>query len=127
LRNETFFRFNRFYLTITLLISIVLPLFPLRYEVTVTPEKPQPIISIINDNFQSFPEPLHAEAQAANWQEALWILYVSVAVILFLRLAIQLLAISRLVLSCQIKKIDGLKIVENEKYKVPFSYVNNFY
>ncbi len=122
LRKETFFKLNRLYLVFTLLVSLVLPVFPVNYEVIVQPGVQAGFISAIGKRGQVV-SGLKTEAiSVVGWREVLFAIYLTGAFLFLLRLIIQSLVIARLITKCRIKKIDGLKIVENEKYGLPFSF-----
>ncbi len=122
LRKETFFRLNRFYLIFTLLISILLPLFPLYYEVAVQAAKQVTMLSM--DNLQNLPALKDPVPESIRWHEVLFIVYITVAALILFRLVVQSLVIASLIFKSRIKKMDGLKIVENDKYGLPFSFFN---
>ena len=122
LRKETFFRLNRFYLIFTLLISILLPLFPLYYEVAVQAAKQATMLSM--DNLQNLPALKDPVSESIRWHEVVLIVYITVAALILFRLVVQSLVIASRIFKSRIKKMDGLKIVENDKYGLPFSFFN---
>jgi TonB family protein len=127
LRNETFYRANRWFLLMALVSAVIIPLFPLHYQVLVEPEKNTTIFQAISDTFKNI-QPVQPEVAETNvgfgWRNILLTIYVTGAVIFLIRLLIQTALLIRLMLRQGINSLDGLRIVENEKYGLPFSFFN---
>ncbi|HCE57933.1 MAG TPA: hypothetical protein DER09_08955 [Prolixibacteraceae bacterium] len=127
LRNDTFYRANRWFLLMALVSSVIIPLFPLHYQVLVEPEKNTTIIQALSDTFKNI-QPVQPEvaetAGSFDWQNILLTIYITGAFIFLIRLLAQTIALIRLMLQQKISSLDGLRVVENEKYGLPFSFFN---
>lgn len=127
LRNETFYRANRWFLLMALVSAIIIPLFPLHYQVLVESENKTTIFQALNDTFKNI-QPVQPEVaettQKINWQNILLTFYITGAVIFLIRLLAQTVVLMRLMLQQRINSFDGLRVVENEKYGLPFSFFN---
>jgi hypothetical protein len=126
LRNETFHRLNRSFLFLSLLLAVILPLFPLHYNVFVENTEQTSVPQTIPDTFQNIPI-FNGNEEAGftwNWEYALLLIYMTGASIFFLRLLVQTFIIVGIVIKYHIKTINGQHIVENEKYGLPFSFFN---
>jgi TonB family protein len=127
LRKETCFRANRFYLTGALLLSVILPLFPLRYTVWVVPGEPT-VFEAMSEAFHQI-RPVagqqgHTVSGTASVQ---WWLMVYLAGTFFLlgRLFLQTLILVRMILGSveESQSRSGKSgLVENSRYAVPFSF-----
>jgi hypothetical protein len=127
LRNETFYNANRWFLLFALVSAVVLPLFPLHYSVLVEPEKNTTIFQALNDTFKNI-QPIQPEitetTKAFGWGNIILTIYITGTAIFLFRLLSQTLVLIHLMIKCQIKSSDGIRIVENEKYGLPFSFFN---
>jgi membrane protein insertase Oxa1/YidC/SpoIIIJ len=65
LRNETFFGANRWFLIAALIFSVLIPLFPLQYQVLVEPEKNTTIFQALSDTFKNI-QPVQPEVLAGK-------------------------------------------------------------
>ncbi len=126
LRKETFYKANRWFLIAALIFSILLPLFPVRYEVIVDPENNASVLRTISDTFKHIPVVDETETTIFdfNWQQAVLIVYFTGASIFLLRLITQSFILFLLMIKYKVKKFEGVRIVENEKYGLPFSFFN---
>ncbi|MDB4582230.1 M56 family metallopeptidase [Draconibacterium sp.] len=126
LRKETFYSANRWFLITALLTAILLPFFPIQYSVFVEPENSKTVFKSIADTFQNIPVITESESIAANfsWQEAVLLIYLTGVAIFMLRLITQTFILIHLMVKYQIKSLEGVRIVENEKYGLPFSFFN---
>ena len=127
LRNETFYRANRWFLMITLISAVLLPLFPLHYSVLVEPEKNTTIFQALTDTFKNI-QPIQPEVTETTgefgWGNIILAIYITGTAIFLIRLLAQTFILIHLMIKYQIKSFDGIKIVENEKYGLPFSFFN---
>lgn len=127
LRNETFHNANRWFLLMALFSAVVIPLFPLRYEVLVEPEKNTTVFQALSETIKNI-KPVQTEAAEAsknfNLKNILLTVYITGAAIFLIRLIFQSLILVRLILTHKTKSIDGIRIVENGKYGLPFSFFN---
>jgi beta-lactamase regulating signal transducer with metallopeptidase domain len=127
LRNETFYHGNRWFLLMALVSAVIIPLFPLHYQVLVEPEKNTTIFQALSDTFKNIqPEQTKVAETTGNfgWQNILLTIYVTGAVIFLFRLLAQTVVLISLMLQQRINSLDGLRVVENEKYGLPFSFFN---
>jgi len=126
LRNETYYNANRWFLILALLSAVLVPLFPVHYAVFVESQNTTEPLQTIADTFKNIPVILGTEETATNfnWQQAVLIFYVTGAAIFLLRLLTQTFILVHLIIKYRIKSLDGVRIVENEKYGIPFSFFN---
>lgn len=127
LRNETFYRGNRLFLLLALVSAILLPLFPLQYDVLVEPENKTTIFQAINDTFKNI-KPVQPELTETTvifgWENIILTIYITGTVIFLIRLLTQSIVLIHLMFKYRIKSLEGIRIVENEKYGLPFSFFN---
>ncbi|WP_346859130.1 M56 family metallopeptidase [uncultured Draconibacterium sp.] len=127
LRKETFHSANRIFLVLGLVCSVVLPLFPLQYSVLLEAENTGKAIKTISDTFKHIPVfagDTDMSTVDFGWQQAILLVYLTGAAIFLLRLLIQSFVLIHLMIKYRIKSINGIRIVENEKYGLPFSFFN---
>ncbi len=126
LRKETFYKANRWFLLAALLTAVILPLFPIRYSVLADPETDATVYRTIADTFKNIPVVnVHkSTAQGFNWEQALLLIYITGAAIFMLRLLSQTVILIYLMIKYRVKSLDGIRIVENERYGLPFSFFN---
>lgn len=123
LRKETFFNMNRYYLVFSLLASVLVVAFPIRYSVFVEGAAPVRFLSGLRD----FSSPVSSEMikpvqQTNAWPLVLAGVYLLGVLVFMLRLLLQGWSISRLIQSNNVRKINGMSVVLNEKYEIPFSF-----
>lgn len=125
LRKETFFNLNRYYLVFSLLISVLLPLFPLHYTVLIKQIATPNLYNTIQEGYQPLQESSQIESNPINYFNhiALWI-YFSGFTITFIRLTKQTLGLLYLVLTHNRIKYSNHQLLENNKYDLPFSFFN---
>ncbi len=125
LRKETFHQANRFFLLAALLTSTLLPVFPLQYTVLAEAGTNAPVRTIA-DTFKNIPvtEATNDSGTAFSWQHALLVIYLTGAAIFMLRLLIQTGVLLSLMIKHRMKSFEGVRIIENEKYGLPFSFFN---
>lgn len=126
LKNETYHHANRWFLMAALFSSVLLPLFPFHYTLLVEQGKNTNLFVAIPDTFKHIPivagqEPVTG---AFNWYQAVLLVYFTGAAIFLLRLITQTAILIQLMLKYRIKSLEGIRIVENEKYGLPFSFFN---
>jgi beta-lactamase regulating signal transducer with metallopeptidase domain len=127
LRKETFHRANRIFLVLGLALSVVLPLFPLHYSVLVEAENTGKSIKTISDTFKHIPvfaDDTEMSTVDFGWQQAVLLVYLTGATLFLLRLFTQSFVLIHLMIKYRIKSFNGIRIVENEKYGLPFSFFN---
>jgi beta-lactamase regulating signal transducer with metallopeptidase domain len=127
LRNETFYRANRWYLLLALLTAVLLPLFPLHYSVLVEHGENTTIFQALSDTFKNI-QPIHPEVaettQNFGWENIILTIYITGTAIFLIRLLTQTFILIHLMVKYRIKSQDGICVVENEKYGLPFSFFN---
>lgn len=128
LRKETFYTANRWFLLAALFTSVLIPAFPLQYTVLV--DQPETItFKTIADTFKNIPVFTSHEIQpeSFNWQRFVWLVYLIGVAVFFLRLLFQTILLVRLLLKSEPKFTAGIRIVENQKYSLPFSFFNTVF
>ncbi|SHF96387.1 outer membrane transport energization protein TonB [Mariniphaga anaerophila] len=126
LRKETFHNANRWFLLIALISSVVLPLFPIHYLVVAEQVSSANVFTAIPDTFKHIPV-ISGREQAASgfsWQLAVITIYFAGIIIFVSRLLVQSFTLIHLIVKKRAKSTNGIYIVENEKYNVPFSFFN---
>jgi hypothetical protein len=126
LRNETYHHANRWFLLAALFSSVLLPVFPAHYTVLMEQGKQTNFFTIIPDTFQHLPVVDGEEKITGSfgWQQAVLLVYFTGAAIFLLRLFTQTCILIHLIFKHRIKTVEGIRIVENEKYGLPFSFFN---
>jgi hypothetical protein len=125
LQKETFFAANRFFLLGGLVLATLLPMVPVHYAASLSGNQ-LPVLNILNNNQPSG----QAEVQSAitsetfSWGRAVLFVYFTGVAIFFMRLLVQTLAILRLIFKFRIRKEGTTRIVENDRYGLPFSFFN---
>jgi TonB family protein len=116
---DTFFTVNRFYLTSSVFLSLILPLFDFstvtnfsRISATVMMQavtiKPEEIQNIYSSNLSLF--------------QVIVVVYLTGVVIFFIRFLIQIFQLLRLIKQYGISKKEGLKFVFTDSNYAPFSF-----
>jgi hypothetical protein len=126
LRKETYHNANRWFLLATLFTSVLLPLFPVHYTLLMEQGHKTNLFVAIPDTFKHIPVVAGQEpvARTFNWQQAVLLVYFTGAAIFLLRLLTQTIILFQLMIKYRIKSLEGIRIVENEKYGLPFSFFN---
>jgi len=126
LRKETFYKANRWFLITALISAVLIPLFPLHYSVLVAPENNSTVLKTISDTFKNIPVVSGSETEVTsfNWQQVVLLVYLTGAAIFLFWLLAQTFILIHLMIKYRIKSLDGVRIVENEKYGLPFSFFN---
>ncbi len=125
LRKETFHKANRWFLFLSLLVAALLPLFPFRYTVFVE-SAGETTFQTISDTFKNLPVTVGTLEKDTSlyWKDAILLVYLAGSVIFLLRLLLQTFSLIRLIFKNKIKTQNGFRIIENEKYDLPFSFFN---
>ena len=127
LRNETFHAANRWFLIGSLLLAILLPLIPVRYEVLIeASEGAKNGAHTIADTFKNIPvfKGTEESTTAFGWQQAILLIYLTGAAIFLLRLLTQTFVLIHLMIKYRVTSLHGMRVVKNEKYGLPFSFFN---
>ncbi len=124
LRKETYHNANRWFLLIALFSSVLLPIFPVHYTLLMEQRNNTNLFDTIPDTFKHIPAVTGQDTVAGsfNWQQAVFLFYFIGAAIILLRLLTQTIILVHLMIKYRIKSMDGVRIVENEKYGLPFSF-----
>jgi TonB family protein len=128
LRKETFYTANRWFLLAALFTSVLIPAFPLQYTVLV--DQPETVnFKTIADTFKNIPAFTNHETQpeSFNWQHLVWLIYLAGVAVFFFRLLFQTISLVWLILKSEPKFIADIRIVENKKYSLPFSFFNTVF
>lgn len=127
LRKETFFKANRLYLIAGLITSLILPFIGLRYNSYVSYTENRNIFVELSKNLQSLTNtsiPSKPLDSGINWINIISYIYLAGSAIFFLRVIWQCVSLTILIKKQGISKVSGLNIVENNKYRLPFSFFN---
>jgi hypothetical protein len=126
LHKETFYNSNRWFLILALICSVVLPLFPIQYIVLVEPEESTTIVKVLSNSFNNIQHNNYEilEDKGFSWMFGILLAYLTGAVIFLIRLLIQTSILIYLMVKNRVKMVDGIHIVENKKYGLPFSFFN---
>jgi beta-lactamase regulating signal transducer with metallopeptidase domain len=127
LRNETFYKANRWFLLLALVISVLLPAFPVQYAVMYEPVNVAGAVNALSNAFgnaEILTRPENIVSGSLNWKHGITFIYLTGAGIFLLILLFQTAVLVQLILKFRIKKIKGMRIVENKKYGLPFSFFN---
>jgi TonB family protein len=121
LRKDTFFHINRVYLLLTLLLSLIIPLFDIR----LLPDGTLSSVIILLDPVIITPEKLDkATAGHLSWFEIAGVIYLTGIAIFTLRLLIQLIQLARIVSRNKITRQEGMNIIFVDRGYSPFSFFN---
>ena len=111
----------------SLIISLVLPLIEVTYPNQTYTIDSSNVFVAFNKNFNAIttlstqPENLNT---SSNWLNGIFLIYITGFVIFLTRLAIQSAGLMLVVAKNGVKNISGLKVVENDRYGLPFSFFN---
>ena len=122
LRRDTFYRRNRFYLLAMVLFSLLFPLFPV----------PGPLSGPVSSSFVIVLNPIlitssqvkQTISEHIKWIEILSVIYLTVAVILFLRFAFRLIQLYLIIHRFGIRESNSQKVVFTDRGYSPFSFFN---
>lgn len=127
LRNETFYKANRWFLLLALVTSVLIPVFPVKYAVIYETENVTGAFKAMTDAFRNAETVSVSETQGTagfSWEYGITFIYLTGASIFLLRLLSQTFILIHIIVKYRIKSLDGIRIVENEKYGLPFSFFN---
>jgi beta-lactamase regulating signal transducer with metallopeptidase domain len=126
LRQETFYNANRWFLIVALISAILLPILPLQYTVLMEQESSTTVFQVVSNTFNNIPSISESDTveKSINWQQAVLLIYLTGVAIFLFRLLVQSFILIHLMIKYRIKSLDGVRIVENEKYGMPFSFFN---
>ncbi len=131
LRKETFYTSNRFFLLFALLSSILIPLIPIQYVVySQVGNANNNILTEVESAFNGVKPYVGSGFETSysiSWINALLIIYLTGTAIFLFRLLVQTLSLVIRIVKNKIIIKDGLRIIETEKYGLPFSFFNVVY
>ncbi len=129
LRNKTFHRYNRFYLVLASLLSIVLPFFKIPVSLfSGAAEKTVLLKTLRVISVSEWEKPVIIYANRGIWhnlltiQNALLFLYLAGAITGFVLLLQSLIYIIRIKKKYAFEKIDGIKLYNTNEKGTPFSF-----
>lgn len=114
-KNETFYRFNRYFLITGILASLILPVYTYTYQVSLIADSQ--LLAPVN-TISSIPE------TGYGWIEFALMTYGTIAVALLLRHVIGLRKIRRMIGKYGYSSFNGYKIVKTPVFKSSFSVFN---
>jgi len=126
LRHSTHFKANRLFLLVSLLVSVVLALVPLQYQVLI-PAPSSPVLSDYMGIFNHDVANTTSDVQNSNGiglYNVLLLIYSIGAAIVLLRLLIQCRKPLLIISQSKPKKIHDCLIHENKVFSSPFSFFN---
>jgi TonB family protein len=124
LRKETFFQANRVYLVGALLLSVLLPIFPLKYTILVAQVEPTVFEALAEAFRQVRPIESTAPATSSGFSPAHWLLiswFIGAGIVL-LRLLLQTFILLLELSQSQTVVLHNVRIIENKRYNMPFSF-----
>ncbi len=126
LRKQTLFNANRLFLLLGITIPLILPFFEIQYSATTFNQGALYTFEQLDKTFKSLPTETSSESltESLNWINIATIIYITGIAIFFLRLLWQTIELIILIQKKGIQKRAGLRIVENKKYGLPFSFIN---
>ncbi len=119
LRKQTLFHWNRIYLITTLVLSLILPLISIKYPVKLAED--------VEESALMFFSPQAFENQVNIFEGILKLLpgiYVIGIVIFSIRIFWQFMILLGIILKNGSNEVEGVKLVYNKRYKMPFSFMN---
>lgn len=127
LRNETIYHANRWFFIFALISSVLLPIFPLRYTLQAEPIDNTIVFQALNDTFKNI-QPVHSgnseTPSSIGLMSILTVVYVTGAFLVLSRLVIQTGILVHLLSRSKISSVEGIRVAENHKYEIPFSFFN---
>jgi hypothetical protein len=131
LRKETYYTSNRFFLLFGLFSSTLMPLMPIHYNVmTEGVARNGNLFTEVSSAFKGI-QPYTGSgfevSYSLSWLDALLIIYFTGAGIFMLRLLVQTGILCIQIIKNKTILLDGLRVVETEKYGLPFSFFNVVY
>ncbi len=126
LRKQTLFKTNRLFLLLGITIPLILPFVEIQYSATTINQGALYTFGQLDKTFKSLPTEASSESltESLNWINIATIIYITGIAIFFLRLLWQTIELLILIQKNGIQKRAGLRVVENKKYGLPFSFIN---
>jgi hypothetical protein len=130
LRGERFFRLNRFYLLGALLLSVMIPLFPVHYTVFAEASGYRGNMPPAGETFATGllqGQGIAGKGSTPFGLTLLGSIYLAGAAFVFVRLVFQSGQILAVIFRSPVRRYNRIKIVQNEQYNVPFSFFNHVF
>lgn len=126
LRKQTFFNANRLFLLLGIIIPVILPCIEIHYNTSVNDQGAIYTLGQLDKTFKSLPADAYNNStdEYLSWINIIGIIYLTGITIFFLRLLWQTIELLILIQKNGIQKREGLLVVENKKYGLPFSFIN---
>lgn len=120
LHKETFFRTNRLYLVISLILGLVIP------QITFSTPQPEVVfVQTVQFSVQTISAQVEATAMTLpTWQEIFWSIYLLGIIVLTIRLLADIYKIIKIYQSSVVIQKADYKLVLSEKEHPPFSFFN---
>jgi beta-lactamase regulating signal transducer with metallopeptidase domain len=122
LKKETFVEFNRHFLNIGLIFSLIAPF--LKHKVS-SNEKIFSNISIPENLNAAIDISMGAETYKLHLLENLHYLYIAISIVFIIRLIVNIISFYRYIKPLEKHKIDDFVFIESEDADSPFSFMNN--
>lgn len=127
LRKNTLFNANRVFLLLGITVPLILPLLVIQYNVSVYSSDSINIFEQLGKTFKSIPlnpEVANSFEKNIGWIESAAIIYITGVLIFLSRLIGQTVELLFLIKKDGISMRNGFRVVENNKYGLPFSFFN---
>ena len=121
LRKETFFVINRIYLIISILLSVLIPLFKISFDTTQTAPIYSAMLETVTYSGRGFSQTINNTIPAINY---IAIVYFTGAIILLIRFIFQIFQITTFIKKYGITYYKGKKVVYIRKKYSTFSFFN---
>lgn len=122
LKDKTFHHYNRFYLLLLVVVSLVLPLLKVEYFTIELNDK----IFLVLNKFQNFTEIKNTNDET-NFQSFILLIVFGIAGILLLKLILGIYKISVLKNRFRKEKIEGINFYQTNLHDAPFSFFKNLF
>lgn len=129
LRNSTHFTANRYFLLISLIISIVIALVPIQYQVLVqasAKETFNEFSGVFNNNISTNNADINIKTQFSI-SSILYLIYFAGAALVLIRIVIQCRKPFLIISKSKPKKINDCLVHENRVFNLPFSFFNRIF
>jgi len=131
LEKEKMFRFNRYFLLVSLLFSIAIPFasFEIQQDIPIVYNDTIPFQTVTADAFQIQPEMtnINTEEQINYWVSLLWIVYIVITLILCYRFIQNIYIITFKAKVSKIIVYQNIKMVLLLEETLPYSFWNSIY
>jgi hypothetical protein len=120
LKKETLFRVNRIYLISALVISMIIPMITLHYSTSLPAVYSSDLIhaNLFEESSGSTAGSLSGLSSAAL------IVYLTGVAIFLFRILWQFILLAAIIFKSESKWNDGTRVIENDKFLLPFSFMN---